>query len=56
MYFRYFDNRNYREILKDIKEDFDYISKTKSKDIDKNKLKIDELKYMLDNMKITKFN
>lgn len=56
MYFRYFDNRNYKEILKDIKDDFNYIGKTNSKDIDENKLKIDELKYMLKNMKITKFN
>ena len=40
----------------DIKDDFNYIGKTNSKDIDENKLKIDELKYMLKNMKITKFN
>lgn len=55
MYFKYFDDRDYRIILNDIKSDFEYIGTKTMKDIDENELKLDELKYMSKNMKLTKF-
>lgn len=55
-YFKYFDNRNYRDILKDLKDDFNLLNTTSINDISKTDLKSDQLQYMFDNKKISKFN
>lgn len=55
-YFKFYDGRNYRVILKEILDDFDVLA-TKSKDEISEGGLLDniELKYMLDNMNVSKF-
>ena len=55
-YFKYYDGRNYREILDEIMNDFSILANNKRKDIiDKNMLKNKELIYMINNMEVKDF-
>ena len=55
-YPKYHDNRNYREILSEIKHDFEILTSVSRDDILKNNtLRNEELKYMLENMQVSKF-
>lgn len=55
-YFKFFDDRNYREIFDEIMHDFNILSTTKRKEIlDNNMLKNKELIYMTENMKVSDF-
>lgn len=54
-YFKYFDDRNYRYILKDILSDFEYLKDKKLSEIEEDKLHLIELKYMLKHTRFSKF-
>lgn len=55
-YPKFYDDRNYREILSEIQEDFKILSsKTKKEILDNKLLKNKELQYMFENMKISNF-
>lgn len=55
-YFKFYDERNYRTILNELLEDFKTLSNNKKEEIIKHDfLKNEELKYMLNNMSISKF-
>ena len=55
-YPKFYDERNYRDILSEIQLDFKTLSENKREEIlDKKLLKNEELKYMLENMQIAKF-
>lgn len=55
-YPKFYDDRNYREILNEIQHDFKILSsKTRDEILNNNLLKNYELKYMLKNMQVAKF-
>ena len=55
-YFKFYDDRNYREILDEIMNDFNILSKNKKQDIiDKRLIKNKELNYMIKNMEVKNF-
>lgn len=55
-YFEYYDDRNYRDIFDEIMSDFNILStKSRQEIVNNDLLKNDELKYMLNNMKVAKF-
>lgn len=55
-YSKFYDDRNYRDILSEIRNDFNILANNKREDILENNLLVnDELKYMLENMQVAKF-
>lgn len=55
-YFKFYDDRNYREILDELMNDFNILANNKRKDvIENNMLKNKELIYMINNMEIKHF-
>ena len=54
-YFKYYDNRDYKDILEDIQHDFNILGTTSKDNINVDDLKIEELKYMFNNMAISSF-
>lgn len=55
-YFKFYDDRNYREILDELIEDFKILCENKKDDImNNNMLKNEELKFMLNNMQVSSF-